>query len=146
METNPRSTLWTAAFIAHLLVLPSIPDANAHHNPGYYFDMGNRVEHKDVTVVSFTVANPHGRLVYRMRDGDDGEREWVAELPALNMMLRFGVTSDLIQRGDVVTLEGNPGRNGVSMLRVTHALLPGGRLVSFYAPQSSGVTPPAFGN
>ena len=72
-----------------LLVAPS---AWAHHNPGYYFDMATQVEHENVTVVSFTVANPHGRLVYRMRDEQGNETEWVAELPALNMMRRFGVT------------------------------------------------------
>ena len=132
--------LLTAVGISGLL------GANAHHNPGYYFDMATQVEHEDVTVVSFTVANPHGRLVYRMRGEDGDEREWVAELPALNMMRRFGVTSDLIQPGDLVTLQGNPGRNGATMLRVTHALLPSGRIVTFYAPQSSGVAPAAFDN
>lgn len=126
-----------------LLVAPS---AWAHHNPGYYFDMATQVEHENVTVVSFTVANPHGRLVYRMRDEQGNETEWVAELPALNMMRRFGVTPDLIKPGDVLTLKGNPGRNGATMLRITHALLPNGRVATFYAPQSSGVAPAAFGN
>ncbi len=82
--------------------------ASAHHNPGVYFDMGAEVVHRDARVVEFTAANPHGRLVYAMADEDGVEREWVAELPANNMM------------------------------RVTHVLLPGGEVATFYAPQGSG--------
>lgn len=120
--------------------------ASAHHNPGFYFDMATDIEHKDVVAVSFTVANPHGRLVYLMKDAQGNEREWVAELPAVNMMRRFGVDADLIKPGDVISLRGNPGRNGATMLRVTHALLPSGRVATFYAPQSTGEAPTAFGN
>lgn len=114
--------------------------ATAHHNPGYYFDMATQVEHSEVTAVSFTVANPHGRLVYLMADDEGNEQEWVAELPALNMMRRFGVSGDLISPGDKLTLRGNPGRNGATMLRITHAVLPTGRVATFYAPQ--GEAPP----
>ena len=111
---------------------------SAHHNPGYYFDMRVEIVHSDVTAVSFTAANPHGRLIYTMADDEGNEREWVAELPANNMMRRFGVTGDMISRGDKLTLRGNPGRNGSTMLRVTYALLPSGEVATFYAPQGSG--------
>ena len=112
--------------------------ASAHHNPLFYFDLEVEVIHRDATAVSFTAANPHGRLIYRMTDADGTEREWVAELPANNMMRRFGVTGDLIGPGDQLTLRGNPGRNGATMLRVTHVLLPSGDVATFYAPQGSG--------
>lgn len=111
---------------------------SAHHNPGYYFDMGVAIVHTDVTAVSFTAANPHGRLIYTMADEQGNEMEWIAELPANNMMRRFGVTGDMISPGDRLTLKGNPGRNGATMLRVTHALLPSGQVATFYAPQGSG--------
>ena len=112
--------------------------ALGHHNPGYYFNMGQVVEHFDATAVSFTPANPHGRLIYTMPDEDGIEREWVAELPANNMMRRHGVTADMISPGDEISLKGNPGRNGATMLRVTHVLVPSGDVVTFYAPQGSG--------
>ena len=112
--------------------------ASAHHNPGVYFDMGAEVVHRDARVVEFTAANPHGRLVYAMADEDGVEREWVAELPANNMMRRFGVAGDTVQPGDLITLKGNPGRNGATMMRVTHVLLPSGEVATFYAPQGSG--------
>ncbi len=115
----------------------------AHHNPGVYFNMGQEVVHADATAVSFIVANPHGRLVYRMADEAGNEREWVAELPANNMMRRFGVMADMINPGDKLTLRGNPGRNGATMMRVTHVLVPSGDVVTFYAPQGSA-PPEAF--
>lgn len=40
---------------------------SAHHSPGYYFETAVVIVHADATVVSFTPANPHGRLVYSMR-------------------------------------------------------------------------------
>ena len=111
---------------------------SAHHNPGYYFDMRVEIVHRDVTAVSYTAVNPHGRLVYTMADEEGDDREWIAELPAYNMMRRYGVTGEMISPGDKLTLKGNPGRNGVTMLRITHALLPSGEVATFYAPQGSG--------
>ena len=110
----------------------------AHHNPGVYFDLEAVVIHRDVTAVSFTPSNPHGRLVYSMADTDGAMREWVAELPANNMMRRNGVESDTIQPGDTLTIRGNPGRQGATMLRITHALLPSGHVATFYSPQGTG--------
>ena len=117
------------------ILIPSIALAllaglsvSAHHSPGYYFDMGTTIVHRDVTAMSFTAANPHGRLIYTMADEQGNEKEWIAELPANNMM----------RPGDKLTLRGNPGQNGATMLRVTHALLPNGDVATFYAPQGSG--------
>ena len=110
----------------------------AHHNPGFYFNMGAVIIHRDVTAVTFFPANPHGRLVYTMTDADGTAAEWIAELPANNMMRRNGVESDMIQPGDTLTIRGNPGRNGATMLRITHALLPSGDVATFYSPQGTG--------
>ena len=110
----------------------------AHHNPGFYFDMGAVVIHRDVTALTFFPANPHGRFVYTMTDADGAETEWIAELPANNMMRRNGVESDMIQPGNTLTIRGNPGRNGATMLRITHALLPSGNVATFYSPQGTG--------
>ena len=111
--------------------------AAAHHNPGYYFDMRERIVHTNATAVSYTPVNPHGRLIYTMVDEDGNDKEWIAELPANNMMRRYGVAGPVIKPGDAITLMGNPGRNGATMLRVTHVLVPSGDVVTFYAPQGS---------
>ena len=126
--------------IPGLLMIGSLAAAAvaAHHNPGFYFDLGTVVIHRDVTAVSFTPSNPHGRFVYTMADADGAVTEWVAELPANNMMRRNGVESDMIQPGDTVTIRGNPGRQGATMLRITHALLPSGDVATFYSPQGTG--------
>ena len=126
--------------ITGLLMIGSLASAAvaAHHNPGVYFDLGAVVIHRDVTAVSFTPSNPHGRLVFSMADADGAVTEWVAELPANNMMRRNGVESDMIQPGDTLTIRGNPGRQGATMLRITHALLPSGHVATFYSPQGTG--------
>ena len=126
--------------ISGLLMIGSLAAAAvaAHHNPGFYFDLGAVIIHRDVTAVSFTPSNPHGRLVYSMPDADGAMTEWVAELPANNMMRRNGVESDMIQPGDRLTIRGNPGRQSATMLRITHALLPSGDVATFYSPQGTG--------
>ena len=111
---------------------------SAHHNPGYYFTMREVVIHTDATVVSYTAVNPHGRLIYTMADEDGTIKEWVAELPANNMMRRYGVNGEVVKAGDKISLRGNPGRSGATMLRLTHLLLPNGEVTTFYAPQGSG--------
>jgi len=72
---------------------------SAHHSPGYYFETAVVIVHADATVVSFTPANPHGRLVYSMPNDEGIYKEWIAELPANNMMRRFGVTANIISAG-----------------------------------------------
>ncbi|MBT5031463.1 MAG: hypothetical protein HOM55_04105 [Proteobacteria bacterium] len=123
--------------ITLILSLLGTLSAGAHHNPGFYFDMRERVVHTNATTVSYTAINPHGRLIYTMADEDGIVKEWIAELPANNMMRRFGVDGSMIKPGDAITLMGNPGRNGATMLRVTHVLVPSGDVVTFYAPQGS---------
>lgn len=121
-----------------VLVLLARLSVSAHHNPGYYYNMAAVTVHNDVTAVSFTVVDPHDRLIYTMVDEAGNDREWIAELPAFNMMRRYGVSGDMIKPGDKLTLKGNPGRNGATMPRITHALLPSGEVTTFYAPQGSG--------
>ena len=132
---SARHPLLPGSLIFALLAAATVA---AHHNPGFYFDMGAVVVHRDVTATSFTPANPHGRLAYSMVDENGAETEWVAELPANNMMRRNGVEIDLIMPGDALTIRGNPGRNGATMLRITHALLPSGDVATFYSPQGTG--------
>jgi hypothetical protein len=123
-----------------LAVIPMLAtvSVSAHHNPGYYFDMRVSIVHKNATVVSYEAANPHGRLVYTLTDDNGVVSEWLAELPANNMMRRYGATGDMMSAGDRITLKGNAGRNGATMLRVTHVLLPSGNVGTFYARQGSG--------
>jgi hypothetical protein len=126
------------SFLLTVVPMLAAVSVSAHHNPGYYFDMRVAIVHEDATVVSYEAANPHGRLVYTLTDENGVVSEWLAELPANNMMRRYGATGDMMSAGDRITLKGNPGRNGATMLRVTHVLLPSGDVGTFYAPQGSG--------
>lgn len=128
-----REILLLFALIALVTGLPVF----AHHNPYFYFALDEIVVHTNATVVSYNAANPHGRLVYSMADQAGTIKEWVAELPAINMMRRFGVNGQIVKAGDEISLRGNPGRGDATMLRVTHLFLPNGDVTSFYAPQGS---------
>ena len=72
------------------IVLFALPVA-AHHSGSTYFDVDATIELTDVTVVSYDLVNPHGRLVYLVTAEDGTEVEWSAEMPSANNARRRAV-------------------------------------------------------
>jgi hypothetical protein len=106
-----------------LIVLP----AAAHHNGGTYFDLSAEVEQQNVTVVSYHVVNPHGRLVYLVKDEQGDEIEWTAELPSANNVRRSGLGGELFKPGDkLLSIAGSPSRSGSNFIRMTRAVFANG--------------------
>ena len=116
------------------LVLTGVP-AMAHHS-ATYFDMDMEVAHKNVTVVDFQVANPHGILVYAVIDADGHETEWNAELPSANFTRRAGIDELALKPGDTLTVIGWPGRPGRTrekIIRLNRAEFSNGDVATFTA-------------
>lgn len=104
----------------------------AHHSANLYFDGSTTLELKDSTVVSLVLVNPHSRLVFTVAN-DDGElEEWTAETGSHNALRRKGIRPDLVAPGDIVTVIGNPSREGGNYLRMRSMILANGDNVSFY--------------
>ncbi len=59
--------------------------------------------------------NPHVRLVIT-RDTENGEEDWEAEFGSVNTLERIGISRDMVQVGERVTITGRPGRNGLQAL------------------------------
>ena len=53
--------------------------ALAHHSGATYFVQDSPVTHKNAVVVSFTMINPHSRLVFTVIDENGEKAEWTAE-------------------------------------------------------------------
>ena len=77
----------TLALLGLLVAVPVV----AHHSGVAYFDLDTTVEHTDVTVVSYDLVNPHGRLVYTFTDADGKQAQWAGELPSANNARRRGL-------------------------------------------------------
>jgi hypothetical protein len=84
--------------------------AHAHHSftATYFEDRTIQIEGK---LLQFMFRNPHS-FVHVEAPDDAGElRRWAVEWGGAGQLSNQGVTSQTLRVGDVVTIEGNPGRD-----------------------------------
>ena len=111
------------AAIFILLVLSS-PLAWSHHSEVVTYDQDREIAHQDVTVLEWQFSNPHARIIFEAPD-DSGELiEWRAQSTNANRLARFGYNQETFQPGEVLSIVGNPTRDGrpeVYLRRVTRS-------------------------
>lgn len=114
------------------LGLSASASLRAHHGPGAY----DRSQTLAVTgaVTRFDFVNPHV-LISVAVENDDGDIEvWAGELTSPNRLARMGGEvswhKDLLQPGDIVTLTGNPARNGAPALLLSRVEDETGRILT----------------
>ncbi len=132
---NPKFVLplATLAFFAGFPV-------TAHHSGSTYFDLDAEIVHTNVTVVSYNLVNPHGRLVYTFTDADGNEEEWGGELASSNNMRRRGLGGEIFQPGDkLASVSGSPSRSGSNFMRLTRAVFENGDVAQVVG-RDAGVT------
>ena len=99
-----------AAIILAQVVFFIVPVA-AHHSIAVHYDMSN-IQEVTGTLVSVNFRNPHTTLEFTV-ENELGELDtWHGEAGALNAISRDGVTADLFQQGDHITLTGPVSRFG----------------------------------
>ena len=87
----------------------------AHHSPASHYDLNEMITVKGV-VTKFKLINPHARIYFDVT-GDNGEvQKWLAEGNAAAILKRRGWTKDILKVGDVITISGNPARDGGNMM------------------------------
>ena len=63
-------------------------------------------------MTKFKLINPHARIYFDVI-GDDGEvQKWLAEGNASAILKRREWTRDTVKVGDVITISGNPAKDG----------------------------------
>ena len=121
--------------LAILAVLVGV-SASAHHNGNTYFDLSRTIEHRNVTVVSYDLVNPHGRLVYVFTDEAGNKVEWGAELPAANNVRRTGLGDLVFQPGQKLpSVVGSPSRSGANFMRIDRAVFENGDIAHLTGPK-----------
>ena len=97
----------------------------AHHSAALLYDLGRQVEVRGV-VTRFEFGNPHLRIYF---DVDDNGRavNWMAEGGSRTVLIRKGWDGNEIKFGDVITIHGNPSRDGTNIIHVLSLTLPDGR-------------------
>ena len=112
----------------------------AHHSGSTYFDLDAEIVHNNVTVVSYNLVNPHGRLVFTFTDADGNETEWGGEFASANNMRRRGLGGEIFHPGDkLASVTGSPSRSGSNFMRLTRAVFENGD-VAQVTGRNAGVT------
>lgn len=122
--------------LALLGLVAALPVA-AHHSGVAYFDVDKTVEHTNVTVVSYDLVNPHGRLVYTFTDETGKEVEFAGELPSANNARRRGLGGELFKPGDkLASVSGSPSRSGSNFLRLDRVVFANGDIANITGPDT----------
>jgi uncharacterized protein DUF6152 len=107
---------------AALLFGPALP---AHHGSANY-DMSKSVSVKG-TVKQFAFTNPHSAIYVEAKSEKGGVEEWLVEADSPNNLARYGWTRDSIKAGDLVTVVGNPLKDGTRVMRLQKVIFADGR-------------------
>jgi hypothetical protein len=107
------------------LVCASISTGEAHHSLSALYDTSQTVE---VTgkVIRFEFKAPHS-YIHLAVSGESGQPvTWEVESYPPGMLIRKGVTPEVLHPGDEVSVVGIPSRDGRPLMRLLSITLPGG--------------------
>jgi Family of unknown function (DUF6152) len=105
------------------LTVPS--GLSAHHGSANY-DMSKSVSVKG-TVKQFAFTNPHSAIYVESKNEKGGVEEWLVEADSPNNLARNGWTRDSIKARDLVTVVGNPLKDGSKVMRLQKVIFTDGR-------------------
>ena len=92
-----------------LLAIVAAAAAQAHHSftATYFEDQTVTIQGK---LLQFMFRNPHSFVHVEAPDENGQMHRWAVEWGGAGQLANQGVTNQTLRVGDVVTIEGNPGR------------------------------------
>ena len=100
--------------------------ASAHHSTAPFFDGSQTIEVSG-TVTSINYNNPHGQIIFDVRDESGEIVVWEAEIPGMSVMRNNNTNPEgIIAVGDRVTVAGSPSRRNLPSMVGRSVLLPSG--------------------
>lgn len=115
--------LFKFVLVPGCLVMAGVVDA--HHSAGLLYDQGKVVEVSG-TVTGYEFGNPHLRIYFNV-DNNGRTENWLAEGGSRTVLIRKGWDGTEVKAGDVITIRGNPSRDGSNIIHVLFLMLPDGR-------------------
>jgi hypothetical protein len=94
--------------------------ATAHHSFAVFFDTDSQLRKVTGIVKEFRFTNPHGIVTLAVSEGGR-QVIWRAETNSPSILRRRGWSSDSLQVGEKITVEGWPARDGSKYLRLRSA-------------------------
>ncbi len=109
-------------------LLPAMP-AGAHHSAAVFYNTDDEPISITGTVARFNFRNPHA-IVELLVTNESGETErWTCETSAPSALRRRGWSQEVMQEGDIMTLEGIRARDGSLLMRITRAVKADGTVI-----------------
>ena len=94
--------------------------ATAHHSFAVFFDTDSQLRKVTGVVKEFRFTNPHGTVTLAVAEGGR-QVIWRAETNSPSILRRRGWSSDSLQVGEKITVEGWLARDGSKYLRLRSA-------------------------
>jgi len=123
--------------LALALALGAWPPAWGHHSIAAQYDVRKSITLRG-TVSRFQWTNPHVYFLLDVAGAAGPVERWVIEFASKPELRRSGWSPELLQVGDVVTVEGSPARDGSKEVFGKSVLLAGGKRLL----EASGALPP----
>ena len=108
------------AILLTLVLTLSARLATAHHSFAVFFDTDSQLRKVTGVVKEFRFTNPHGIVTLAVAEGGH-QVIWRAETNSPSILRRRGWSSDSLQVGEKITIEGWPARDGSKYLRLRSA-------------------------
>jgi Family of unknown function (DUF6152) len=112
----------------------------AHHSFAVFFDDTKNIEVRGA-VTDFRFTNPHGVItITGARTSGGAPETWRAETNAPTILTRRGWSATSLKKGDVITIEGWPSRDGKNYIRMRRVVRADGTVLG--APAAAPGTDP----
>ena len=103
----------------------SVP-AISHHSSRMHYVMDELVTVEGV-VTEFALVNPHARIYFDVTMPDGETSTWMAEGEAASVLRRQDWNDETLKEGDVITVTGNPSRDGRDLVEWRSIIVSDGR-------------------
>jgi hypothetical protein len=88
-------------------VIPAL----AHHSVAADFDVSRKVRISG-TISKVEFVNPHVLFLLDVKNPDGSVTQWNVEFASPNILIRSGITRDLLAKGTSIALDAYPAKDG----------------------------------
>jgi hypothetical protein len=104
----------------------------AHHGTSAFDATKTIVLRGEVT--DFEFIQPHALIAMDVKKDNGDVEKWFVELTTPNYLVRYGWNRKTLKTGDLVTITGNPAKNGAKTLHPLKILSPAGQEIPLASP------------
>ncbi len=122
--------------LSAVLMTMAASSSYAHHSIAPNFDLDREIVLADAVVTEFRFVNPHVYLSLEVPD-ERGAVNWRCEMAAASRLKRRGWTAETLVAGQIVSIDGSPGRREDNACRVDTITFADGSTFSRYEGRAS---------